>query len=124
MADTTTDEAAAKLSAIDNATTRLVVEDNLGPYTFLRNEPNLEWVFGGFGCCEAKIESLENRSVADRCYFFFSPQILAIIASNENMPGPKIQIMTAAKRNRNGAAVTKASGLLKIPLTLSESAVR
>src|ERR1035438_3582101 len=67
---------------------------------------------------------LENRSVAWQSYFFFSPDILAITASSENAPGPKMRTITQVNRNKNGAAVTNASGLLKRPLILSGSAVK
>jgi hypothetical protein len=52
------------------------------------------------------------------------PRILAIIASTEKIPGPKSRTIIAVSMNRNGAAVTNASGLSKMCWTLSESAVR
>src|ERR1039457_4445081 len=71
-----------------------------------------------------KANPLKNRSVAGRCYFFFSQHIRAITASTENAPGPKIRTITQVNRNKNGAAVTNASGLEKMPLILSGSAVK
>ena len=34
-----------------------------------------------------------------RCYAFFWPRILAMIASSEKAPGPKINTMSAVSRN-------------------------
>ena len=57
-------------------------------------------------------------------YAFFPPRTLAMMASTENAPGPKTSTMIAVSMNKNSSAVTKASGLVKMFLILSGSAVK
>jgi len=90
----------------------------------LENEPNLRGVLVGLNAVKGQTNPFVDRSVVERCYFFFSPHDLAMMASSEKQPGPKMRTITQVNRNRNGAAVTNLSGLLKMAWAASDSAVR